>query len=203
MAQSTDEPDGKRREPDPGYEVLPDEEEERYGPEVRRQNRGRRRRREPEPDLKRSPQKRRRPRPQPAVVWLLGITAAVATLPTAVVTLSGLVMLVKYPGKFFLGCTALVGYLVWLYGQTAWLIWQRRIQEIEFRRVAIASLGFGGLCGMCAVPVLDDTLRHAEETSTMKFVWLTVGVSAIVLAIAIGALSFFAGEHYRRRRDGK
>jgi hypothetical protein len=165
MAQSTDEPDGPRppplpkraTEPDPGYEVLSDDDEP-HDAEYRR----RRWRRAEEDDDE--PRRRRGRGKMPRIVNVLGIAAAVACPAALVLSLATVVVfLLALGGGVFGGCFLWFAVLYLgvaaYFADIAWSVFQRRISDNQLRRSFRMSLVGGVLLGLFSAWFLRFSMR--------------------------------------------
>jgi hypothetical protein len=187
MARSTDDDD---REPDRGYEVLPEEEESPA-----------RRRRWPggaidSRERDRAPRRRIQRRTQPQAVAALGVACAVAAASLGVMALLALLSLVvvlaiaevsSIRAAFFclLGAS-LFASLSAFYARPAVYIWQGHWREVDFQRLTIGSLVIGALMAAVFLSVIRDVIGGREVSLRMV-------VGSIVLALTLGASLAAAG----------
>jgi hypothetical protein len=230
MAQSTDDPDGKRPRPDPGYDVLPDEEEaDRYGPEVRRRLRREGRRSGPDRDYEVVPddephdaeyrrrkwgedfgdgpkrRKRRKRHPFPWIVNLLGVVCAVSIVVTIALALVSSVAAVLAPSRAMIAFMGIFWGLTAFFVRIAWGVWKRRASGELLVRSGVLSLLMGALMLAISGSWTLGAWERGELFKNRPYLMEGIFVSAVWL-LGVGSLALLTREELRRwarrRSDG-
>lgn len=198
MARSTDDSDDrtKRRRNDPGYEVLPDDDDEGEALDAKYRRRQRLRREDRDDDYASRKWQRKRRR-FPWVVNVLGIVCALSTLVTAPLALLGLVALIGRPNKFTVALPVIFGGLTVFFGRIAWGVWRRRASGDLLKRSGILSAGTGAMMCFIGGPWTLGALERGDVLKTPSNVMAVICVSGIWL-LGIGLLALFTRERLRQ-----